>query len=353
MSSETILQVQGLKKYFPIKKGILKRTVGWIRAVDDISFSVAESQTLGLVGESGCGKTTTGRCILRLYEPTAGAIRYRLDDRLEDIVGFDHGEMRRVRQKMQIIFQDPFSSLDPRMTVHDIIAEPLRINRIGRRAQQSERVEELLDMVGLNAAQMNRYPHEFSGGQRQRIGIARALALNPEVIVCDEPVSALDVSVQAQVLNLLMDLQERLNLAYLFIAHDLSVVEYISRRVVVMYLGKIVEIADATDLYESPRHPYTEALLGAIPIPDPLAKRVRKPLSGTVPSAANPPSGCNFRTRCPYAQELCALEEPPLTEIAGGRSVACHFADELDLTGFSRGEMKDLPVYSTPLENGA
>ena len=353
MSNETVLQVQGLKKYFPIKKGILKRTVGWIRAVDDVSFSVAESQTLGLVGESGCGKTTTGRCILRLHEPTAGAIRYRLDGRLEDIVDFDHDEMRRVRQKMQIIFQDPFSSLDPRMTVHDIIAEPLRINRIGARAQQSERVEELLDMVGLNAAQMNRYPHEFSGGQRQRIGIARALALNPEVIVCDEPVSALDVSVQAQVLNLLMDLQERLNLAYLFIAHDLSVVEYISRRVVVMYLGKIVEIADATDLYESPQHPYTEALLGAIPIPDPLAKRARKPLSGTVPSAANPPSGCNFRTRCPYAQELCALEEPPLTELAGGRSVACHFADELDLTGFSRGETKDLPVYSAPLQTDA
>ena len=323
MSSDTVLQVEGLKKYFPIRKGILKRTVGWIRAVDDVSFSVSESQTLGLVGESGCGKTTTGRCILRLYEPTAGAIRYRLDGRLEDIVGFDHDEMRRVRQKLQIIFQDPFSSLDPRMTVHDIIAEPLRINRIGTRAQQSERVEELLDMVGLNAAQMNRYPHEFSGGQRQRIGIARALALNPEVIVCDEPVSALDVSVQAQVLNLLMDLQERLNLAYLFIAHDLSVVEYISRRVVVMYLGKIVEIADATDLYESPRHPYTEALLGAIPIPDPLAKRVRKPLSGTVPSAANPPSGCNFRTRCPYVQELCAIEEPPLTELrAIARSLA-------------------------------
>ena len=257
MSNETVLQVNGLKKYFPIKKGIFRRTVGWIRAVDDVSFDVPEGQTLGLVGESGCGKTTTGRCILRLYEPTAGSILYRLDDQLEDIVGFDYAQMKRVRQKMQIIFQDPFSSLDPRMTVHDIIAEPLRINRIGARMQQTERVEELLEMVGLNLAQMNRYPHEFSGGQRQRIGIARALALNPEVIVCDEPVSALDVSVQAQVLNLLMDLQERLNLTYLFIAHDLSVVEYISQRVVVMYLGKIVEIADATDLYISPRHPYT------------------------------------------------------------------------------------------------
>jgi len=347
MSSETVLQVQELKKYFPIRKGILRRTVGWIRAVDDVSFAMSAGQTLGLVGESGCGKTTTGRCILRLYEPTAGSILYRLDDQLENIVGFNHAEMKRVRQKMQIIFQDPFSSLDPRMTVHDIIAEPLRINRIGTRAQQSERVEELLDLVGLNTAQMNRYPHEFSGGQRQRIGIARALALNPEVIVCDEPVSALDVSVQAQVLNLLIDLQERLNLTYLFIAHDLSVVEYISQRVVVMYLGKIVEIADATDLYESPRHPYTEALLGAIPIPDPLAKRTRKPLTGTVPSAANPPSGCNFRTRCAYAQDICAREEPPLAQVDGDRSVACHFADELELTGFSRGGTSRLPIHST------
>ena len=347
MSSETVLQVHELKKYFPIRKGIFKRTVGWIRAVDDVSFELSAGQTLGLVGESGCGKTTTGRCILRLYEPTAGSIRFRLDDKLENIVGFNHAEMKRVRQKMQIIFQDPFSSLDPRMTAHDIIAEPLRINRIGARAQQSERVEELLDLVGLNTAQMNRYPHEFSGGQRQRIGIARALALNPEVIVCDEPVSALDVSVQAQVLNLLMDLQERLNLTYLFIAHDLSVVEYISKRVVVMYLGKIVEIADADDLYQSPRHPYTEALLGAIPIPDPLAKRTRKPLTGTVPSAANPPSGCNFRTRCAYAQDLCAREEPPLTQVAGDRSVACHFADELELTGFTRGGRSRLPLHST------
>ena len=346
MSSDTVLQIDGLKKYFPIRKGIFKRTVGWIRAVDDVSFAVSAGQTLGLVGESGCGKTTTGRCILRLYEPTAGSIRYRLDDRLEDIVGFNHAEMKQVRQKMQIIFQDPFSSLDPRMTVHDIIAEPLRINRIGTRAQQSERVEELLDLVGMHAAQMNRYPHEFSGGQRQRIGIARALALNPELIVCDEPVSALDVSVQAQVLNLLMDLQERLNLAFLFIAHDLSVVEYISQRVVVMYLGKIVEIAEATALYQSPRHPYTEALLGAIPIPDPLAKRTRKPLTGTVPSAANPPSGCNFRTRCAYAQDLCAREEPPLKQVAGDRSVACHFAEELALTGFASGAASRLPIHS-------
>ena len=348
MSSETVLQVRGLKKYFPIKKGILKRTVGWIRAVDDVSFAVREGQTLGLVGESGCGKTTTGRCVLRLYEPTSGSIQFRLDDELQDIVDFDHAQMKRVRQKMQIIFQDPFSSLDPRMTVHDIVAEPLLINRIGDRAQRTARVEELLEMVGLNAAQLNRYPHEFSGGQRQRIGIARALALNPDVIVCDEPVSALDVSVQAQVLNLLMDLQDRLNLAYLFIAHDLSVVEYISQRVVVMYLGKIVEIADATDLYQSPRHPYTEALLGAIPIPDPLAKRIRKPLSGTVPSAANPPSGCNFRTRCPYVQDLCAREEPPLAEISDNRYVACHFADDLDLTGFSRHQTNGLPIHAAP-----
>ena len=348
MTSPTILQVSGLKKYFPIKKGLLKRTVGWIRAVDDVSLSVPAGATLGLVGESGCGKTTAGRCILRLYEPTAGAIHFRLDGELQDIVGFDHAEMGRVRQKMQIIFQDPFSSLDPRMTVHDIVAEPLVINRIGDRAQRSARVEELLEMVGLNVAQMNRYPHEFSGGQRQRIGIARALALNPEVIVCDEPVSALDVSVQAQVLNLLMDLQQRLNLAYLFIAHDLSVVEYISQRVAVMYLGKIVEIADATDLYQRPRHPYTEALLGAIPIPDPLAKRTRKPLAGTVPSAANPPSGCNFRTRCPYAEAICERDEPPLVEIADDRFVACHFADELDLTGFSKPHAHSMPLHRAP-----
>jgi oligopeptide/dipeptide ABC transporter ATP-binding protein len=352
MSSRTVLQVRGLKKYFPIKKGILKRTVGWIRAVDDVSFSVPEGQTLGLVGESGCGKTTTGRCILRLYEPTAGSIQFRLDDELQDIVHFDHAEMRRVRQRMQIIFQDPFSSLDPRMTVHDIIAEPLLINRIGDRAERSARVEELLEMVGLNVAQLNRYPHEFSGGQRQRIGIARALALNPEVIVCDEPVSALDVSVQAQVLNLLMDLQDRLNLTYLFIAHDLSVVEYISKRVVVMYLGKIVEIADADDLYQSPRHPYTEALLGAIPIPDPLAKRARKPLTGTVPSAANPPSGCNFQTRCPYVQDICEREEPPLAKISDNRYVACHFADELNLTGFSRLYTNGIPNHAMPSHTG-
>lgn len=327
--------------HFPIRKGLMRRTVGWVRAVDDVSFLIHAGETLGLVGESGCGKTTVGRSVLRLYEPTAGAVRYRLNGEPVDLLKLDTQSMRAARRHLQIIFQDPFSSLDPRMSVRDLVAEPLRINRIGSRSQQTERVAELLEKVGLNTAHMNRYPHEFSGGQRQRIGIARALALNPRLIICDEPVSALDVSVQAQVLNLLMDLQHEFDLTYLFIAHDLSVVEYISDRVAVMYLGKIVEVAEAGAIYQSPKHPYTEALLSAIPIPDPRAKKQRKVLQGSVPDPSNPPSGCNFHTRCPYAQDICRAEEPPLVQVAGEpeRYAACHFVAELELAGVK-------PAYS-------
>lgn len=334
---ENLLQVERLLMHFPIRKGLLRRTVGYVKAVDDVSFFIREGETLGLVGESGCGKTTVGRSILRLYEPTGGAVRYRLNGEPVDLLQLDDRAMRQARRQLQIIFQDPFSSLDPRMSVRDIVAEPLRINRIGSKAQQTERVAELLEKVGLNTAQMNRYPHEFSGGQRQRLGIARALTLNPRLIVCDEPVSALDVSVQAQVLNLLMDLQREFHLTYLFIAHDLSVVEYISDRVAVMYLGKIVEVAESDQIYRAPKHPYTEALLSAIPVPDPRAKKQRKVLQGSVPDPSNPPSGCNFHTRCPYAQEICRREEPPLVRVEGEaeRYAACHFVSELELMGAS------------------
>lgn len=331
-----ILKVDNLTKHFPIKKGLLKRTVGWVRAVDDISFFIRAGETLGMVGESGCGKTTAGRCILRLYEPTSGSINFRINGEMKDLTHLNQQQMKQARRDLQLIFQDPFSSLDPRMSVRDIVAEPLKLNKAGTKEEQAERVKGLLELVGLNVAQMNRYPHEFSGGQRQRIGIARALALNPRLVVCDEPVSALDVSVQAQVLNLLMDLQQELKLTYLFIAHDLSVVEYISDRVVVMYLGKIVEAASSDDIYQSPKHPYTEALLSAIPVADPRATRQRKLLSGTVPNPASPPSGCNFHTRCPYAEKICQQQDPPLIrlETKSERYVACHFATELSLTGF-------------------
>ncbi len=332
--SEAILEVSGLKKHFPIRKGLLRRTVGLVRAVDGVSFDVRQGETLGMVGESGCGKTTTGRCILRLYEPTAGAIRFRMDGDLADLAGLDERRMKRARRELQIVFQDPFSSLDPRMSVRDIIAEPLLLHGVGDRRERIERVAALMERVGLDAALMNRYPHEFSGGQRQRIGIARALSLSPRLIVCDEPVSALDVSVQAQVLNLLMDLQDELGLTYLFIAHDLSVVEYISDRIVVMYLGRIVESAASDEIYQAPMHPYTEALLAAIPVADPRARRERKPLEGGVPNPAAPPPGCHFHPRCPYARDVCRAEAPPLRALGGARAAACHFAGELTLRGF-------------------
>jgi oligopeptide transport system ATP-binding protein len=320
MAADTLLEVQNLKKHFPIKGGVLSRTIGYVYAVDDISFTLHRGETLGLVGESGCGKSTTGRTILRLIEPTAGAIKFEG----QNITDLDKGSMRSLRREMQIIFQDPYASLNPRMTVGSIIGEPLEIHKIAKGAEKEDQVASLLQKVGLRAEDMRKYPHEFSGGQRQRIGIARALGLNPKLIVCDEPVSALDVSIQAQVINLLGDLQEEFGLSYLFIAHNLNVVEHISNRVAVMYLGKIVELASDTDLYNNPQHPYTEALLSAVPIPDPTAQKKRIILEGDVPSPINPPSGCHFHTRCPYKEQICHEVEPEFKDIGGGHWVACH-----------------------------
>jgi oligopeptide transport system ATP-binding protein len=325
MASEPLLRVDRLKMHFPIYKGVLRRQVGEIKAVDDVSFEIAEGETLGLVGESGCGKSTTGRAILRLYDPTGGSIA--LEGR--EIAHLEGRALRALRPRMQMIFQDPQASLNPRMTVGSIIAEPLdehaSLDRKGRR----KRVLELMDAVGLNRAFSNRYPHEFSGGQRQRIGIARALALSPKFIVCDEPIAALDVSIQAQVVNLLEDLQEKLGLTYLFISHDLSMVRHLATRVAVMYLGRIAEIGPAATLYETPLHPYTEALISAVPSPDPEveAKRKRIILKGDVPSPANPPNGCVFHTRCPKVFDRCRVEVPALLDQGGGRQVACHLHD--------------------------
>ncbi|MBU5440506.1 ABC transporter ATP-binding protein [Paenibacillus sp. MSJ-34] len=317
--SHSLIEVDNLKKYFNLGKGNI------LKAVNDISFSIQEGETLGVVGESGCGKSTAGRTVLRLYEPTAGQVRFNGTN----IYSLNGAKMKALRREMQMIFQDPYASLNPRMTVTDIIGEALDVHHlVGSKAERKKRVEDLLDMVGLNPDHATRYPHEFSGGQRQRIGIARALAVEPKFIICDEPISALDVSIQAQVVNLLQELQDRLGLTYLFIAHDLSMVKHISDRVAVMYLGKMVELADSAELYDNPLHPYTKALLSAIPIPDPEveASKERIVLSGDLPSPINPPSGCHFRTRCPMATEKCAQVEPEFVEVKKGHWAACHYA---------------------------
>jgi oligopeptide/dipeptide ABC transporter ATP-binding protein len=315
-----VLDVRDLKKHFPIHKGLLRRAGGTVYAVDGVSFSIRPGETLGLVGESGCGKSTVGRTILRLIEPTAGHIM--IDGR--DITQLSKTELRPYRRQMQIIFQDPFSSLDPRMSAGDIVAEPMRVHRTARGPDVKKRVAELFERVGLRKAQMDNYPHQFSGGQRQRIGIARALALQPKLIIGDEPVSALDVSIQAQVLNLMMDLQREMGLAYLFISHNLAVVEHLSHHIAVMYLGRIVEYTDKRTLFTKALHPYTESLLLAVPVPDPSIKRQKRVLQGDVPSPINPPSGCHFHTRCPYAVDRCRAESPPLREVKPGHLVACH-----------------------------
>jgi len=321
MSAEPLLKVNDLKKHFAVRGGVLSRVVDHVHAVDGVSLEVAQGETLGIVGESGCGKSTTGRCILRLIEPTSGEIWFQG----RDVRKMGGEQLRALRRDMQIIFQDPYASLNPRLTVGGIIGEALQIHNLAKNNKEIEaRVVDLLETVGLRPEHMHRFPHEFSGGQRQRIGIARALAVEPKLIVCDEPVSALDVSVQAQVINLLEDLQEKFGLTYLFIAHDLSVVEHISDRVAVMYLGRVVEIATAKDLYANPKHPYTEALLSAVPIPDPKAKRKRIVLQGDVPNPIRPPSGCHFHTRCPIAVENCSKEVPHLKQTAQGHWVSCH-----------------------------
>ncbi len=333
MELNNLLEVHNLKKFFPIEKGLLRRVVGHVRAVDDVSLSIPAGKTLGLVGESGCGKTTLGRCVVRAIEPTSGQVLLRIDDRQADITGLDAKELRATRRHMQMVFQDPYASLDPRKTILDIVGEPLRVNKLARGEDLEQRVRHLVDLVGLDVRYLKRYPHAFSGGQRQRIGIARALSLHPSLIVCDEPVSALDVSVQAQILNLLQDLQAEFSLTYLFIAHDLSVIQHISDQVAVMYVGKIVEQAETEELFLHPKHPYTEALLSAIPSPDPDALLDEITLEGEVPSPANPPSGCYFHPRCQYAQQICQEEAPPLLEVSADHFAACHFAQELTLQG--------------------
>ncbi len=320
--NEILVRVENLKKYFPITRGVFQRHVGDIKAVDGLNFFVRRGETLGLVGESGCGKSTTGRTILQLYRPTAGKVYFEG----QDLTTMKGEQLRRMRRKMQMIFQDPYASLNPRMTIGNIIGEPLEVHGIAKGKEKRERVQELLRLVGLNPYFINRYPHEFSGGQRQRVGVARALALNPSFIVCDEPVSSVDVSIQAQIVNLLEDLQAQFGLAYLFIAHDLSMVRHISDRIAVMYLGKIVELTDRDELYDNPLHPYTQALLSAVPIPDPEVeeRRQRIILEGDVPSPANPPKGCNFNTRCPVVMDICKEQEPEFKEVSAEHWVACH-----------------------------
>lgn len=327
VQNENLLDINGLKMHFPVKSnGLLRRTVGAVKAVDGLSFSVKRGETLGLVGESGCGKSTTGRAILQLHRPTAGTVNF--DGK--DLTKLNGESLRQMRRKVQIIFQDPYASLNPRMTVGDIVGEPIRVHNLRTGKEVRTRVEELLRVVGLNPYFINRYPHEFSGGQRQRIGIARALAVEPDFIVCDEPVSALDVSIQAQIINLLQDLQGQFGLTYLFIAHNLSVVKHISDRVAVMYLGKMVELAPSKQLYANPMHPYTQALLSAVPIPDPEVEKQRQRiiLQGDVPSPLNPPSGCHFHTRCPIVIDKCKVEDPPFQDYGGGHFVACWRATE-------------------------
>ena len=328
-----LLEVKNLKKYFPVEKGFWRKTVGYVKAVDKVNLYINEGETLGVVGESGCGKTTLGRCILRAIEPTEGSILFRLNGDMIDITKLDRESLRATRRYTQMIFQDPYSSLDSRMTVLDIVGEPLLVNNLATGRKMEERVKDLVKVVGLNVKHLKRYPHAFSGGQRQRIGIARALASNPKFIVADEPVSALDVSVQAQTLNLLQDLQVEFKLTYLFISHDLSVIEHISDRVAVMYVGKVVELAKTEEFFLNPLHPYSEALLSALPKPDPRLRMKRIILSGEVANPVNPPSGCYFHPRCKYAEEICKKEEPGWKEVNPDHFVACHFAKELSLKG--------------------
>ena len=333
-ADQPLLEVKNLRKLFPIHRGLLRRVSGHVRAVDDISFYIDPGETLGLVGESGCGKTTAARCIVRAIQPTSGQVLFREEHgEVLDLAAQKEAALRHVRSQIQLVFQDPFSSLNPRMTLLEIISEPMAINGIGTRREREDRVEELLRLVGLRPEFMRRFPHAFSGGQRQRIGVARALALSPKLIVADEPVSALDVSVQAQVLNLLLDLQDELDLTYLFVSHDLSVVKHVSDRVAVMYVGKLVETAPTQELFRSPKHPYTAALLSAVPEADPRVRSSRTVLQGEVANPANPPTGCYFHPRCPHAQDRCRTETPTLEEISPGRFISCHRSKELDLKG--------------------